>query len=31
MHEREVPGEEEIIREAAAAAHALVERAGDEG
>jgi len=29
MHEREVPGEEEIVREAAAAAKALVERARD--
>jgi len=29
MHEREVPGEEEIVREAAAAARALVERARD--
>ncbi len=29
MHEREVPGEEEILREATAAAQALVERAGE--
>jgi 5-methylthioadenosine/S-adenosylhomocysteine deaminase len=29
MHEREVPGEEEIVREAAAAARSLVDRAQD--
>ena len=29
MHEREVPGEEEIVREAAAAARSLVDRAED--